>query len=222
MVWALNIKKEKEQKEVETIPVHTVTFKDSNDEVISSKDYAFDGWYKEKAFLENSRNTQEEQEEIEKETLYGKTQEISVIMPRAEKEGYTLDSWYEEEIEAGTKYKASDKYTAMLQNDKEFKATWKANQYTIEYNGNSSTSGEMRDTVAIYDTEKELRKNEYEKEGYDFTGWNTQADGTGISFEDGEKVKNLVSKGKVTLYAQYTETKYTVTFEYNGGNVNRR
>ena len=55
--------------------------------------------------------------------------------------------------------------------------------------------------------------------GYTFDGWNTAADGTGTSYEEGAEVSNLDDKpnGTVTLYAQWTANEYTVTFDPNGG-----
>jgi len=44
------------------------------------------------------------------------------------------------------------------------------------------------------------------KTGYRFAGWNTKSDGTGTSYGDEAKIKNLTTKNhsKVTLYAQWT------------------
>ena len=47
----------------------------------------------------------------------------------------------------------------------------------------------------------------FERAGYSFTGWNTEPDGSGASFEDGEPVTNLTlqDKATVTLYAQWKQ-----------------
>ena len=50
-----------------------------------------------------------------------------------------------------------------------------------------------------------LSPNKFAREGYTFSGWNTEADGSGDSYTDGQEVKNIASKGeKVVLYAQWT------------------
>ena len=44
----------------------------------------------------------------------------------------------------------------------------------------------------------------FDRDEYNFAGWNTKADGTGTSYADGEAVTNL---GNITLYAQWKKTK---------------
>lgn len=58
--------------------------------------------------------------------------------------------------------------------------------------------------------------NEYTREGYNFTGWNTQADGKGTSYED----KATVTLGSnTTLYAQWKQRTYKITFVPNARKV---
>ncbi len=54
------------------------------------------------------------------------------------------------------------------------------------------------------------------REGYEFTGWNTQADGTGAAFTAETEVKQ-----SLTVYAQWTrkQTEISVTFDKNGGDT---
>lgn len=101
-------------------------------------------------------------------------------------------------------------------------AQWKANKYTIEFNGNDSTSGSMIGLIMTYDTPNELPDNNFTKNGYTFNGWNTEADGSGTSYSNKASVKNLTStnNGTVKLYAQWIDEnaetkKYTVKFETN-------
>lgn len=54
--------------------------------------------------------------------------------------------------------------------------------------------------------------------GYTFDEWNTEADGTGTRYEEGDQVTITTEpNGTVTLYAQWTANEYTVTFDPNGG-----
>ena len=98
-------------------------------------------------------------------------------------------------------------------------ADWKANTYTVKYNGNNNTGGSTASSSHTYDTAKELTANGFTKTGYTFKSWNTKADGTGTSYGDKASVKNLTATagGNVTLYAQWTANKYTVAFDANGG-----
>ena len=53
------------------------------------------------------------------------------------------------------------------------------------------------------------------KSGYVFGGWNTEADGEGTYYDEGE---SFTPAGNVTLYAHWDEVvTYTVTFNSNGG-----
>lgn len=53
--------------------------------------------------------------------------------------------------------------------------------------------------------------------GYEFTGWNTKADGTGDAYGADTKIGH-----SMTVYAQWKEiiAKYTVTYDLNGGDAN--
>jgi len=98
-------------------------------------------------------------------------------------------------------------------------ADWKANTYTIKYNGNGNTGGSTADSSHTYDTAKGLTANGFTKTGYTFKNWNTKADGSGTSYADKASVKNLTATagGTVNLYAQWTANKYTVAYNANGG-----
>ena len=45
-----------------------------------------------------------------------------------------------------------------------------------------------------------LNSNKYTREGYIFTGWNTEADGSGLSYDDGVNISII---DNITLYAQW-------------------
>lgn len=96
--------------------------------------------------------------------------------------------------------------------------------YKIAFVGNGSTSGKMSSITCKSDVAKKLSVNKFKRKGYTFTGWNTKADGSGKSYKDKAKVKNLTSKnGKtVKLYAQWKKTKYKVTYKLNGGKNNSK
>lgn len=81
-----------------------------------------------------------------------------------------------------------------------------ANNYTVVYDGNGG-SGSMSRSRYTYDQVGTLNLNAFQQDGYEFVGWNTNQDGTGISYEDGAKVKNLATKNDatVTLYAQWRQ-----------------
>ncbi len=92
-------------------------------------------------------------------------------------------------------------------------------KYEVKYNGNGSTSGTMSNSTHTYDVSKNLTANSYTKTGYHFDEWNTNADGTGTAYTNGQTVKNLTSTNGATvnLFAQWLPNTYSIQYHTNGG-----
>ena len=92
-----------------------------------------------------------------------------------------------------------------------------ANEYTINFDGNGATGGNMQPLQMQYDKEKNLTANAFSREGYTWAGWNTKAGGNGTGYTDKQVVKNLTSEnnGSVMLYAQWTPIAYRIQFDKN-------
>lgn len=83
---------------------------------------------------------------------------------------------------------------------------YKRNRYSIHFDGNGADSGQMTEAqVMKYEQTAQLFPNSYQRKGFIFTGWNTEPDGSGRSFTDKAKIKNLstVDGDEITLYAQW-------------------
>ena len=82
-------------------------------------------------------------------------------------------------------------------------AAWAGNKYTIHYDANGG-SGSIANQSFTYPTAQNLAFNSFTKPGYKFSKWNTKADGTGTSYNEGQSV-NLVTQHNetITLYAQW-------------------
>lgn len=111
------------------------------------------------------------------------------------------------------------------------------NRYKVEYHRNAdSATGYMADSFHMYDNAEEfegapvtpmrnLRLNRYFRMGYQFAGWNTEPDGTGTFFADGEEIYNLTEenydgaagRGIVVLYAQWKHAESSLVFDAAGG-----
>ena len=94
------------------------------------------------------------------------------------------------------------------------------NSYTIGFAGNGHTGGSTANlTGCLYDNSYTLTANGYTKTGYTFKNWNTQANGTGTSYANKASVSKLSATDGATvyLYAQWTENKYNIAFNANGG-----
>ena len=139
------------------------------------------------------------------------------------KTGYTLLGWSTDKNATNASYSVTNGVSNDWINKNSPKvdlyAVWKANIYTVKYDGNGSTGGSTANSSHTYDTAKALTANGYTRTGYSFNGWNTKADGSGTAYADKASVKNLSSTNgaTVTLYAQWTANKYTVTYNANGG-----
>ena len=134
-------------------------------------------------------------------------------LPVPTRTGYTFTGWTGSNgSEKQTEVEVAKGTTGNLT----YKANWSNNQYTVKFDANGGI-GEMEDKSYKYDQTNGLPANEFTYTGHSFSGWNTKADGTGDAYAAGATVKNLATGGEVTLYAQWTANKYTVTFNANGG-----
>ena len=136
--------------------------------------------------------------------------------------GWTFQNWNTKADGSGTSYTDKQSVTNLTATNGAtvtLYAQWKANTYTVKYDGNGSTGGSTASSSHTYDTAKTLTANGFTKTGYTFKGWNTKADGSGTSYADKASVKNLSSTNgaTVTVYAQWAANKYTVAYNANGG-----
>jgi len=79
----------------------------------------------------------------------------------------------------------------------------------IIYNSNGGTGSMPNDTVII-GSDFTLSLNEFSRTGYRFTGWNTEANGSGMSYVDGYTFEPWDFVDDLTLYAQWELREYTV------------
>ena len=104
--------------------------------------------------------------------------------------GYTFLGWSSNKKDIN--YNPNE---SMLSN-RTFYALWRANKYYVHYDPNGSSNpnqqegeftqntvtGTMADSQYTYDVRGSLRANAFAREGYEFIGWNTKADGTGAAY----------------------------------------
>ena len=93
--------------------------------------------------------------------------------------------------------------------------------YTLTFSANDTTEapaeGEIESETAIEGIGIKVPECAFTREGYAFTGWNTNANGSGTFYEAGS---TLTSNGHIMLYAQWTERaegQVSVTYHANGG-----
>ena len=89
--------------------------------------------------------------------------------------------------------------------------------YSVTYNGNGNTSGSAPSTVsgkADGATVTVAGAGDLAKTHYAFNGWNTSADGNGDKYAAGATL--TINKANVTLYAQWSQNEFSVTYDANG------
>ena len=83
------------------------------------------------------------------------------------------------------------------------RGTYTLPTFTISFSGNGKDGGSMSNMTGIVcDNSATLPTNAFTRTGYAFTGWNTNADGSGTSYADGATIPNV--SGNMTLYAQWS------------------
>ena len=89
--------------------------------------------------------------------------------------------------------------------------------YTITFNANGGEGTVQPIVVKAGEGITLPNGNELSKEGYLFSGWNSDANGTGITFTEGSTYTPVNS---ITLYAVWVDAMLaiTITFDTNGGN----
>ena len=76
---------------------------------------------------------------------------------------------------------------------------------TVAFNGNGATSGSMSSIKIPAGDSQALPSNTFARSGYNFTGWNTAANGGGTSYSDGATLTTTTAQAgqTITLYAQW-------------------
>ena len=119
------------------------------------------------------------------------------------RENYTFTGWNTTADGTGTAY--ADGATVNFNADTTLYAQWTQNP-VITFNANGG-DGLMPTQTVQPSAAAALTANAFTRADYDFTGWNTAADGTGTAYADGA---DITASENVTLYAQWTLHKYHV------------
>lgn len=103
---------------------------------------------------------------------------------------------------SGTSFSQGD--TISLSSNVTLYAQWSANSYTVSYQSNGATSGTAPNLSSSSTGTITLALNVglLKRDGYDFSGWNTQSDGRGTSYAAGA---TIALTANLTLYASWKE-----------------
>lgn len=153
--------------------------------------------------------------------VYGEPQEL--FANAFSRDGYDFAGWTTTPEWTGTLYADLQEVQNLTSEDGgmvTLYAQWSPWPYEVLFLPNGA-GGEaaMPPQVIYHDAETELAPNEFTWADHGFLGWNTEADGSGQWYADGETVANLSVErwGQVVLYAQWEHDSYTVEYNANGG-----
>ena len=132
--------------------------------------------------------------------------------------GYTFAGWNTKADGTGTSYadKASVKNLAAGGTITLY-AQWTANKYTVKFNGNGADELSTASKEVTYNSTYGELPNSI-RAGYNFIGWYTQPEG-GVVITPDTKVAITDTQ---TLYAQWSQVKFLITFNANGGTSEMR
>ena len=116
------------------------------------------------------------------------------------KTGYTFSGWNTAANGSGTNYSDQASYTMGTANATLY-AQWTANNNTLTFNGNGSTSGNTASQTIASNATANLNTNGFLNTGYNFSGWSTTSNGT-VDYTDGASY--TIGTTNATLYAVWT------------------
>jgi uncharacterized repeat protein (TIGR02543 family) len=128
--------------------------------------------------------------------------------------GYTFSGWNTTANGSGTSYADGSSY--IFSASVTLYAQWSADFFAVTFNANGG-SGSM--TAQSANTTVALSTNSFTYSGYTFSGWNTQANGSGTSYSDGSGYSFNTA---LAVYAQWTAVSnvantYVASFNASGG-----
>ncbi|MBO7529554.1 MAG: InlB B-repeat-containing protein [Bacteroidales bacterium] len=125
--------------------------------------------------------------------------------------GYKFSAWDVYKTgESSTKVTVTNNTFTMPDYNVTVSATF-VDAYSVTYNANGGT-GEMSDPDSPYASGSTVKvlSNDFTREGYEFSSWNTKSDGSGDHYDPDENDEfNIIAN--TTLYAQWTRASYDVT-----------
>ena len=130
-----------------------------------------------------------------------------------ERDGYRFGGWTDG---SGKNYAEGANYT--VTGDLVLYAKWLP-IYRITFDSNGATSGSVpEDQLGIKGDQFTIKykKGNLQKTGYRIVGWNTEADGSGTHYEDGEE---YIIKSDAILYAEWIPVYSVIINNTNGGLV---
>lgn len=146
---------------------------------------------------------------------------VTISQNSFDRPGYTFTGWStskrgDPSLQPGDKHTLEPRTTTVW-------AQWKAEPAHLVYNSNIGTVGSETKTVdGVVDQTVKTITNPFDRPGYTFSGWNTQADGKGKAYATGADYvltanDKSTPKNTSVLYAQWKINGASLKFNPNGG-----
>ena len=146
---------------------------------------------------------------------------VTISQNSFDRPGYTFTGWStskrgDPSLQPGDKHTLEPRTTTVW-------AQWKADPAHLMYNSNIGTVGSETKTVdGVVDQTVKTITNPFDRPGYTFSGWNTQADGKGKAYATGADYvltanDKSTPKNTSVLYAQWKINGASLKFNPNGG-----
>lgn len=146
---------------------------------------------------------------------------VTISQNSFDRPGYTFTGWStskrgDPSLQPGDKHTLEPRTTTVW-------AQWKADPAHLVYNSNIGTVGsETRTVDGVVDQTVKTITNPFDRPGYTFSGWNTQADGKGKAYATGADYvltanDKSTPKNTSVLYAQWKINGVSLKFNPNGG-----
>ena len=126
-------------------------------------------------------------------------------------DGYTFAGWATSPDGSGARYAPGARWTA--NGTLTLYAQWTPGQASLTYDGNGATGGKTDPQNGVTDQKVNVRQNGFTRDGYAFTGWNTQPDGRGQAWVP-DAVWTLHGTG--VLYARWRGNQQRLNYHGNG------
>lgn len=146
---------------------------------------------------------------------------VTISQNSFDRPGYTFTGWStskrgDPSLQPGDKHTLEPRTTTVW-------AQWKADPAHLVYNSNIGSIGsETRTVDGVVDQTVKTITNPFDRPGYTFSGWNTQADGKGKAYATGADYvltanDKSTPKNTSVLYAQWKINGASLKFNPNGG-----
>jgi uncharacterized repeat protein (TIGR02543 family) len=122
--------------------------------------------------------------------------------------GYDFKGWNTQADGGGTVFDRRTK----VDSDATAYAQWKAKTYTVRFVINDGVSKDITKEVTFPATTISDFPSDPSRTDWNFAGWNTNADGSGLAFR-----QTTVVASDLTVYAQWAHTQFTISLSADAG-----